>query len=419
MPRPTTGLRPLDDVIGGLHIGDNVVLEAEEDTTTDEFVSAFVRASAGTAGLAYVSFHVPPTVILDRLQALWDPRRFVLVDCFTDGLGGSDATFGRFYRSRRARDLQVRRVRDPAAYDRVSATMAELEDGSGPNTRYVFDSLTGMQQLWGAEPALSFFLRSCPRLYDLRTVAYWLLEREAHDPSFLSRLAHVTQVVLELRAEDGGYALKVVKAEGRPSDVVGRKARLEFKSGRQPRLVRQEQRDGRERIGELLRAQRLARGMTQAQLARRIGISPSALSQAERGRAGLSGSTLTRAWEVLGAAFGPRQPEAPPSYRVAHRGARVSSVIAPGLRAEEVADTPGGTRVFLLTLAPGAIGRRPPFATKHNEAVVVVAGVLEARIGEAREALQAGDALVLSHEPMSGWKNPGREETRLLWIVAP
>ncbi len=418
MPRLTTGLRPLDDVIGGLRKGDNVVLEAAEDTTSDEFVLAFARASERTAGLAYVSFHVPPTAILDRLQHVWDPKRFVLVDCFTEGLGESEATFDRFYRSRRARELRLIRVADPTDADQVRARMEELEDELGPNTRYVFDSLTGMQDLWGSEQALSFFVRSCPRLYDLRTVAYWLLERGAHDASFLSRLTHTTQIVIELRAEDGGYALKVVKAEGRPPEVVGRKAGLVFEAGR-ARLIREEQKGERERIGELLRTQRLARGISQAELARRIGISPSALSQAERGRAGLSGQTLTRAWEVLGTAFGPSAlPPARP-YRVLRRGARASSVIAPGLTAEEVADVATGAKVYLLTFAPGAAGRRPPFATKHDEVAVVISGALEVRVGETREALQAGDALVLSAEPVGTWRNPGQQETRVLWAIIP
>lgn len=417
MPRPTTGFRPLDDLIGGLRVGDNVVFEAQEDTTPDQFVSAFVRASARTSGLVYVSFHVPPNAVLDRLEAVWDPDRFLLVDCFTDGLGRADATFDRFYRTRRARQLRVTRVPSPADADRVGEMMATLEDDLGPNTRYVFDSLTGMQQLWGSEPALSFFLRSCPRLYELKTVAYWLLERAAHDTAFLSRLTHVTQVVLDLRSDDAGHAVRVVKAEGRPPDVIGRRAHLAFESGRL-RVTREHPRP-RERIGELLRKERLARGISQAELARRIGISPSALSQAERGRAGLSGETLTRAWEALGLTFGPDLQPAVPSYRTTRRGARPVVAIAPGLAAEEVADTPSGARMYLLTVSPGAIGRRAPFATKHGETAVVLSGVLEVRVGERKEALQAGDALILSTKPLASWKNPGPQETRVLWTILP
>lgn len=417
MPRPTTGLRPIDDLIGGLRVGDNVVWEVEEDASVEPFVSAFVRASTRSRGLAYVSFHASPTGVLDRLGDMWDAERFLLVDCFTDGLGRGEDTFQRFYRSRRARAIRVRRIADPADAEGVQATLVEIEQELGHDTRYVFDSLTGMQELWGADPALSFFLRSCPRLYDLRTVAYWLLERKAHGSSFLSRLAHVTQVVVDLRAVEDGHTLKVLKAEGRPPEVLGRLARFAFEAGRIHIL--RESPGTRERLGEILRTQRIARGLSQAEFARRIGISPSALSQAERARAGLSGETLTRAWEALGLSFGATPSAEPPPYRASRRGARRRITIAPGLTAEEVAETPSGARIHLLTFAPAATGRRPPFATKRHEVAVVIAGLLEVRVGEGRETLHAGDALVLSAEPVGVWRNPGPEEARVLWAILP
>lgn len=57
----------------------------------------------------------------------------------------------------------------------------------------------------------------------------------------------------------------------------------------------------------------MAAGLSQAELARRIGVSPSALSQVERGRHGLSGETLTRLWAILGVPFGPGASPAPPA----------------------------------------------------------------------------------------------------------
>jgi len=415
MARPSTGLRPLDDLVGGLRFGDNVVWETGEDTSVDPFVSAFVRASGKASGLAYVSFHVSPVGVLDRLREEWDPERFLLVDCFTDGLGRSEETFRRFYRSRRAREVRIERIGNPADPDETQAALAAIEQKLGPGTRYVFDSLTGMQELWGPEAALSLFLRSCPRLYDLGTVAYWLLERNAHGSSFLSRLAHVTQVVLDVRATEEGQAVKVLKAEGRPPEVLGRQAGLAFEGGRL-RVLR-ESPGTRERTGEVLRAHRIARGFSQAEFARRIGISPSALSQAERGRAGLSGETLTRAWEALGLPFGPDLPPEASPYRVARRGSRRRFPVAPGLAGEEVAGS--GTSIYLLTFAPGAHGRRPPFATKRHEVAVVLAGLLEIRVGGAKETLHAGDALVLSAEPIAAWANPGPEETKVLWTILP
>lgn len=417
MPQPSTGVRPVDDLVGGLRIGDNVVWETEEDTTVEPFVSAFLRASGRAPGLVYVSFHVSPVGVLDRLSEEWNAERFLLVDCFTDGLGRGEETFTRFYRSRRARGVKVERIANPGDAEAVQARLAEIEREQGFGTRYVFDSLTGMQELWGPDAALSFFLRSCPRLYDLGTVAYWLLESGAHAGSFRSRITHVTQVVLELRATDEGHAVKVLKAGGRSPEVLGREAQLAFDGGR-VRLLRE--REGtRERTGEALRAHRVARGISQAEFARRIGISPSALSQAERGTAGLSGETLTRAFEALGVPFGTAERPAVGPYVLARRGTRPAVALAPGLVAEEVARSHGGGEVHVLTLAPGAQGRKPPFPTKRAESVVVMSGLLEVRVGEARETLQTGDALVLSTEPLSGWRNPGPQETRVLWVLLP
>ena len=92
---------------------------------------------------------------------------------------------------------------------------------------------------------------------------------------------------------------------------------------------------------------------------------------------------------------------------------------APGLVAEEASSVSDGAGVHLLTLEPGANGRRPPFATKHVEVAYVMAGLLELRVGEAKETLHAGDTITLSGEPIAAWRNPGPEEARVLWIILP
>jgi hypothetical protein len=76
--------------------------------------------------------------------------------------------------------------------------------------------LTSMQRLWGPEPALALFLRCCPRLYQQRTVAYWLLERDAHPPAFRPRLADITQVILDLDATPAEPALGSSRPTGMP-----------------------------------------------------------------------------------------------------------------------------------------------------------------------------------------------------------
>jgi transcriptional regulator with XRE-family HTH domain len=416
MDRPSTGIDPLDELLGGLGVGDNVVWQAPDPADVEPFVHAFLGRAQGSTPLAYLSFRLPPATVLDRFRTVWDPERFTLLDGWTGGLparpGPGGATVGS------PAPARVRRLKDPADMEQVNRELAEIEDELGPGARYVFDDLTSMQRLWGPAPALALFLRCCPRLYQERTVAYWLLERDAHPPAFRSRLADVTQVVVDLdpaSTEPGEQVLQVVKADGHPPGVTGRT--LRYVVGDDGGIDVLGQAAGtRERIGEQVRAQRIAAGLSQAELARRIGVSPSALSQVERGRHGLSGETLTRLWATLGIPFGPTASPSPASYRLARRGARQPVAPAPGLYGETVLQQPSGLAVHELTFPASSSGRQP-FETKQRELLVVLEGALELQLGQEAHTLQQGDAILLETQPATGWRNPATQPARVLWLL--
>ncbi|HWD43330.1 MAG TPA: helix-turn-helix domain-containing protein, partial [Actinomycetota bacterium] len=372
MERPSTGIDALDELLGGLGVGDNVVWQASDPTEIEPFVEAFLATANGTTRLTYLSFRLPPATVLDRFRRVWDPERFMLLDGWT---GSQDAPPGRRKAIAAASKARVRRLKDPADMEQVNRELAEIEDQVGPGAGYVFDDLTSMQRLWGPEAALALFLRCCPRLYQERTVAYWLLEREAHPAAFRSRLADITQVILDLEATPGEPAeriLRVAKADGHPPGVTGRT--LRYVVGEDGRIDALQQAAGmREGIGAQVRAGRIAAGLSQAELARRIGVTPSALSQVERGRHGLSGETLTRLWATLGIPFGPTASPSPLPYRLARRGARQPVAPAPGLSGETVLLAPSGLGMHELTFPAGGSGRRP-FETKQPELLLVLEG---------------------------------------------
>ena len=110
---------------------------------------------------------------------------------------------------------------------------------------YLFDSLTGMLDLWGDEDKIiRFFGHICPRLYDLNTIACWYLETEAHTESFLAKIRHITQVVLEIGVQQGDKTITVRKAANRPCPDIGAPTRFEIADDKI--AIEIESREGRE-----------------------------------------------------------------------------------------------------------------------------------------------------------------------------
>jgi transcriptional regulator with XRE-family HTH domain len=417
MEQPSTGIDPLDELLGGLRAGDNVVWQAADPADIEPFVHALLATARGTTPLAYLSLRLPPATVLDRFREVWDTQRFVLLDGWTGsphaapdparGAGAGSPPLAR-----------VRRLKDPAEMEQVNRELAEIEAELGPGARYVFDDLTSMQRLWGPEAALALFLRCCPRLYQQRTVAYWLVERDAHPPAFRSRLADITQVVLDLDPASTGpgeQTLQVVKADGHPADVTGRSLRYVVGDDGEVEVLGSAP-GTRAQIGQQVRAQRVAAGLSQAELARRIGVSPSALSQVERGRHGLSGETLTRLWAALGIPFGPAASPTSAPYRLARRGAHQPLAPGAGLHGETVLQEPSGLAMHVLTF-PGAGSGRRPFETKQRELLLILDGALELQLGQDTHTLQQGDAILLTAQPVTGWRNPAEEPARVLWLL--
>ena len=414
MEQPSTGIDALDEVLGGLGVGDNVVWQAPDPADIEPFVRALLATAHGATSLTYLSFRLPPAAVLDRFSQVWDSDRFTLLD------GWTGSQHGNSYPAVAAAGLPpqalVRRL-DPADSEQVNRELSEIEDQLGPGARYVFDDLTSMQRLWGPEAALALFLRCCPRLYQERTIAYWLLERDAHPPTFRSQLADITQVILDLDTpptQPAERTLQVVKADGHPPGVIGRT--LRYAVGDDGGIDVLHKASGtRERIGEQIRAQRIAIGLSQAELARRIGVSPSALSQVERGRHGLSGETLTRLWATLGITFGPAADLHLASLPAGPTGSTPTA--CPRARHAQRDDPPGALRLAMHELTFAAQQRPPPLRNQAARAAADPGGRAgtAARPGDPHPA--AGRRHPARHPAGHRLAKPAQEPARALWLV--
>jgi transcriptional regulator with PAS, ATPase and Fis domain len=220
--RPTTGIIDVDRMVGGIQAGDNVVWEIDSGVAGDSFISQFVTSCEESAvPVVYVSFNRSPQTIAAKYARLLSPGRFSLIDCFSSGKGNSDQMFLKFFDDPAHNAVHAPvHIADPADPARLEQALIDVGTRDGQSANYVFDSLTGMLDLWGDENrVVRFFGHLCPRLYDLSTIAVWLVETEAHSETFLAKVRHITQVVIEVSLNNGQSAITIRKAAGRSAQI--------------------------------------------------------------------------------------------------------------------------------------------------------------------------------------------------------
>jgi transcriptional regulator with PAS, ATPase and Fis domain len=230
---PTTGMAEVDKAIGGVIAGDNLVWEIDSGVAGDHFISRFVDAcERDGVPVVYVSFNRSPQTIAAKYAGLMSPGRFSLIDCFSSGKGNSDEMFLKFFDDPAHNTVHAPvHIADPADPSRLEQALIEVGTRGGQSANYVFDSLTGMLDLWGDENrVVRLFGHLCPRLYDLSTLACWLVEKEAHSEAFLAKVRHITQVVIEVSLLNGQRALTIRKAAGRNA-AIGIPQPLDFDEG--------------------------------------------------------------------------------------------------------------------------------------------------------------------------------------------
>jgi transcriptional regulator with XRE-family HTH domain/KaiC/GvpD/RAD55 family RecA-like ATPase len=296
----STGIKGLDNLIDYAHIGDNVVWEVEAGTSEDLFINNFVHSSLKeNQDVIYVSFNRSPESIILNLGIKDNPKKLTILDCFTSGKGKSDRTFLKFYDAPQASGHTVIKVNNPGDISFFSETINSFQDKLPEGVRYIFDSLTGMQDLWGDENSTyKFFTYMCPRLYDLRTVAYWMLEKDAHSQTFKANLRHITQVVIELYKKSDKLFLKALKLSER-SNREAFKPHAYGIEGTNVFVVH-EKKGPSINIGNRIRDRRITLSMSQKDLADRIGMTSSFISQIENDQISPSLNSFLQIASALG-----------------------------------------------------------------------------------------------------------------------
>src|SRR6201993_388890 len=303
-----TGVVELDRALDGLYWGDNVVWVWEGGETHQQlFYDAIAQRRDDFGAAGYVAVSSDPAEITARWPWI---------------------------------EILDARAGTPITSPRQLLEAIHQFCTRAPRPLLLFDSLAPLADRWGMQIASGFFGHCCPMLLDLGAIAYWSVPGASSYRTMHREIEQVTQCIIVV--SEG--RLRISKAEGRPPGAQGQMFRYSVKDGG----LHLQPAQAAARVGAALRAYRLRRDLSQSDLARLAGVSPSAISQVERGERGLSLETLMTLSgrlnvtldELLGG-------EVTPDYRIGRRhglGTAPAGSIVPLLN-----DAEAGMRAYLVS----------------------------------------------------------------------
>lgn len=248
-----------------------------------------------------------------------------------------------------------------------------------------------MQELWnGEEHIINFYSHSCPRLYELNTIAYWIIEKKAHTQRLRAQINQIAQVAIDLSVKRGKTALTVIKAEKRTLDTLN-KPYIYWAKDLNIAFEFDKQAKSGIAIGTRIKELRTRYGFSQTKLAKLVGVTPSNISQVESNLIYPSLPALMKIAEVL--------------------SIDVSSFFSES----------AGTSNKVVFPFSGAINVQFPFLPKgsitgknaHSSRFRTQGRIIYHR--DTAGEKDPGDVVYLASGLPSEWKNTGTDTARLLW----
>ncbi len=425
--RVSSGIRQLDGLLGDLYIGDNVLWYEDAGSFTSAFCVHFIRESlAHKKPTIYVSFDRSPKNVVAFLGPLAESQNFTILDCFTNGKGDRSEVFNKFYEKDGAQwPYQIIKVNDPTSPALVGEAIYGLHGNMSGDIRFIMDSLTGMQDLWGGEEqVMKFYARTCPRLYELDTIAYWVVEKSAHSSRLKANINKIAQVAIDLSIKSGKPILKILKAEKRNSKYLNEPQTFSCEAAEivfdLPRSL-----PGRFDLGGRIKEVRKKQGLSQKELAEKTGVTPSSISQVEKNLIYPSLPALFRLAESLSVEVGSFFDNFsgvsdscvyPTSQGVSATFDNVPKGAVEGVRLLPPDMKDAGAEPYLVRIGPGRKLAGHFFSHKGEELGYLLAGKLTVHINGQPQVMGVGDTIYLKKEIPEQWENSDKAVAELLWI---
>ncbi|MBN2072757.1 MAG: phosphoenolpyruvate synthase [Actinobacteria bacterium] len=124
--------------------------------------------------------------------------------------------------------LKIINLDASAGFESFTMAVHKIIEKEGPETFYIFDSISELQAAWSADLMMgNFFVVTCPFLFEMDTVAYFGIIRGRHSFGTIARIRETTQVLLDVYSEGNDMYIHPLKVWKRYSGGMFLPHRLE------------------------------------------------------------------------------------------------------------------------------------------------------------------------------------------------
>lgn len=181
----STGLAGLDEVIQGLRMGDNVVLQVNNLEDYKRFVLPFVDQSLESGKKVVYMRFARHSLIVDRAGVV------------------------------------VYNIDADQGFESFTTQVHRIIAREGREVFYVFDCLSDLVHAWATDLMIGNFFRvTCPYLFELNTIAYFAIYRSSNSFQTIAAIRDTTQVLLDIYETRGSIYVQPLKVWERYSPTM-------------------------------------------------------------------------------------------------------------------------------------------------------------------------------------------------------
>jgi len=179
----STGLRPLDELLQSLRLGDNVVWQVDHLEDYPYFAQAIAeQAINDDFDCVYLRF-APHTAIIE-------PRP----------------------------GLTIIEIDPSPGFDYFTGEVHRIIEEHGRMVCYIFDNISALVDEWATDESLAnFFQVTCPYIFEVDAVAYFALRRGQHGHGAIARIRGTTQILVDVYHVGGNIYIQPLKVWDRYS----------------------------------------------------------------------------------------------------------------------------------------------------------------------------------------------------------